>query len=186
MVAAPHRAGDRGPPRNGQRLSQGRRDPRPRAWRATEGVAAKTGHHAGGVHRPGTAQSGHFGRGVHRRERPKTGHQDGGVHRPPCGSTTGPSPERERVRAVLRDHRRGAGAWPQRRRHLARPRDDHGFPARYASVRRFVVHLRGRTPVEARVVITTAPGDDYGECSVLVSPEETRRGGAVFFRASFT
>jgi transposase len=45
--------------------------------------------------------------------------------------------------------------------------DDHGFPGRYASVRRFVVKLRGRTPAEARVVITTAPGDeaqvDYGE-----------------------
>ncbi|MEA2984973.1 MAG: hypothetical protein QOD94_1227, partial [Alphaproteobacteria bacterium] len=34
--------------------------------------------------------------------------------------------------------------------------DDHGFTARYASVRRFVVALRGRTPAEARVVITTA------------------------------
>ena len=53
--------------------------------------------------------------------------------------------------------------------------DDHGFPARYASVRRFVVQLRGRTPVDARVVITTAPGDDYGESAVMVSPEETRR-----------
>ena len=45
--------------------------------------------------------------------------------------------------------------------------DDHGFPGRYASVRRFVVTLRGSTPAEARVVITTAPGDeaqvDYGE-----------------------
>jgi transposase len=45
--------------------------------------------------------------------------------------------------------------------------DDHGFRARYASVRRFVVALRGRTPVEARVIITTAPGEegqvDYGE-----------------------
>ena len=47
--------------------------------------------------------------------------------------------------------------------------DDHGFPARYASVRRFVVSLRGRTPVEARVVITTAPGEDYGESAVMVS-----------------
>lgn len=35
--------------------------------------------------------------------------------------------------------------------------DDHGFTARYASVRRFVLHLRGTTPAEARVVITTAP-----------------------------
>jgi transposase len=36
--------------------------------------------------------------------------------------------------------------------------DDHGFPARYASVRRFVQALRGSTPPEARVAITTAPG----------------------------
>src|SRR5205085_7459456 len=45
--------------------------------------------------------------------------------------------------------------------------DDHGFTARYASVRRFVVALRGATPIEARVIITTAPGEeaqvDYGD-----------------------
>src|SRR5437868_6348451 len=45
--------------------------------------------------------------------------------------------------------------------------DDHGFPARYASVRRFVVALRGNAPADARVVITTAPGEegqvDYGD-----------------------
>ena len=45
--------------------------------------------------------------------------------------------------------------------------DDHGFAARYASVRRFVVTLRGSAPAEARVVITTAPGEegqvDYGD-----------------------
>jgi len=38
--------------------------------------------------------------------------------------------------------------------------DDHGFQARYASVKRFVLKLRGSTPVEARVVITTAPGEE--------------------------
>jgi len=38
--------------------------------------------------------------------------------------------------------------------------DDHGFPARYASVRRFVVALRGSAPRDARVVITTAPGEE--------------------------
>ena len=38
--------------------------------------------------------------------------------------------------------------------------DDHGFGARYASVKRFVKGLRGKTPVEARVVITTAPGEE--------------------------
>lgn len=47
--------------------------------------------------------------------------------------------------------------------------DDHGFTARYASVRRFVVALRGTAPAEARVVITTAPGEDYGESAVMVS-----------------
>ena len=50
--------------------------------------------------------------------------------------------------------------------------DDHGFTAKYASVRRFVVRLRGATPVEARVVITTAPGDegqvDYGGTGPMV------------------
>src|SRR5688572_9882038 len=37
--------------------------------------------------------------------------------------------------------------------------DGHGFPARYASVRRFVVALRGSTPHDARVVIITTPGE---------------------------
>jgi transposase len=45
--------------------------------------------------------------------------------------------------------------------------DDHGFSARYSSVRRFVLALRGAVPAEARVVITTAIGEegqvDYGE-----------------------
>jgi transposase len=52
--------------------------------------------------------------------------------------------------------------------------DDHGFPARYASVRRFVQSLRGATSVEARVVITTAPGEeaqvDYGEGPMVRHP----------------
>jgi len=45
--------------------------------------------------------------------------------------------------------------------------DDHGFTARYSSVKRFVAKLRGVQAPEARVVITTAPGEegqvDYGE-----------------------
>ena len=45
--------------------------------------------------------------------------------------------------------------------------DDHGFAARYSSVKRFVSKLRGAQAPEARVVITTAPGEegqvDYGE-----------------------
>src|SRR5712692_1386392 len=52
--------------------------------------------------------------------------------------------------------------------------DDHGFRARYASVRRFVLKLRGSTPAEARVVITTAPGEeaqvDYGDGPMVRNP----------------
>jgi hypothetical protein len=51
--------------------------------------------------------------------------------------------------------------------------DDHGFTARYASVRRFVLKLRGSSPVEARVVITTAPGEDYGKSRVMLPTIET-------------
>jgi transposase len=53
--------------------------------------------------------------------------------------------------------------------------DDHGFPARYASVRRFVRALRVSAPVDARVVITTAAGEeaqvDYGEGPMVRQPE---------------
>jgi transposase len=52
--------------------------------------------------------------------------------------------------------------------------DGHGFPARYASVRRFVQTLHGATSAEARVVITTAPGDeaqvDYGDGPMVRHP----------------
>jgi transposase len=53
--------------------------------------------------------------------------------------------------------------------------DEIGFTARYASVRRFVRHLRGSTPVEARVVITTRPGEeaqvDYGDGPMVRHPQ---------------
>jgi hypothetical protein len=62
--------------------------------------------------------------------------------------------------------------------------DAHGFDARYASVRRFVQTLR-RTVPEPHAVITTAPGEDYGEFPVMVSPDEAPRSGAVFFQTSF-
>jgi transposase len=55
--------------------------------------------------------------------------------------------------------------------------DDHGFVARYASVRRFVVTLRGAASAEARVVITTAPGEegqvDYGGDGPMVRDPST-------------
>src|SRR5437667_272529 len=52
--------------------------------------------------------------------------------------------------------------------------DEHGFPARYASVRRFVVKLRGQRTPDAHPVITTAPGEegqvDYGEGPMVRHP----------------
>ena len=60
--------------------------------------------------------------------------------------------------------------------------DGHGFPARYASVRRFLVALRGRTPTDARAVITTAPGEegqvDYGEGPMVRYPRPASTGAA--------
>jgi transposase len=53
--------------------------------------------------------------------------------------------------------------------------DDHGFTARYASVRRFVLTLRGMSAPEARVVITTAAGEegqvDYGDGPMVRHPQ---------------
>jgi transposase len=52
--------------------------------------------------------------------------------------------------------------------------DGQGFQAGYASVRRFVLKLRGSKPAEARVVITTAPGEeaqvDYGDGPMVRNP----------------
>jgi transposase len=52
---------------------------------------------------------------------------------------------------------------------------EHGFGAKYSSVRRFVVKLRGRQTPEARAVILTEPGQegqvDYGEGPMVRHPE---------------
>ena len=53
--------------------------------------------------------------------------------------------------------------------------DDHGFAARYASVRRFVSSVRQQPAVEARVVITSAPGEDYVESRVMLSEADQER-----------
>jgi transposase len=54
--------------------------------------------------------------------------------------------------------------------------DDHGFRSGYASVKRFLARLHATAPPEARVVITTAPGEeaqvDYGE-GPMVRDRET-------------
>jgi hypothetical protein len=55
--------------------------------------------------------------------------------------------------------------------------DDHGFRARYSSVKRYVKQRRGVTLTEARVVITNAPGEeaqvDYGGDAAMVRDPNT-------------
>jgi len=52
--------------------------------------------------------------------------------------------------------------------------DEHGFAARYASVRRFVIKLRGQRSPDAHPVIVTAPGEegqvDYGDGPMVRHP----------------
>src|SRR6266851_4608637 len=107
LDAPAHRRGHRHTSRNGQRLSASRRRGRPISGWPAEGVAAKTGHHAGGVHRLRTV---------------KTGHHRDGVHRPWATLSTWARAECECLRAVPGGDHRGPGPWPQRHGHLARPR----------------------------------------------------------------
>jgi transposase len=77
-------------------------------------------------------------------------------------------PYRELIVAALARGRNAMAIWQD----LV---DGHGFQARYASVRRFVIALRGRRPTEARAVITTAPGEegqvDYGDGPMVRHPK---------------
>jgi transposase len=79
-------------------------------------------------------------------------------------------PFRDLIEEALRRGRNAMGIW----QNLV---DDQGFSAKYSSVKRFVEHLRGETPKEARVVITTAPGEeaqvDYGDDGPMVRHPET-------------
>ena len=105
----------------------------------------------------------------------KTGHyapevSTDSVRPPPPGrapSASACEPYRELIDEALARGRNAMAIWQD----LV---DDHGFAARYASVRRFVVTLRGSAPAEARVVITTAPGEegqvDYGEGPMVRDP----------------
>lgn len=76
-------------------------------------------------------------------------------------------PFRELIVEALSRGRNGKAIWQD----LV---DDQGFVGGYASVKRFVAKLRGSTGPEARVVITTAPGEeaqvDYGEGPMVRDP----------------
>jgi transposase len=86
--------------------------------------------------------------------------------RAPCASAC--EPYRELIVDALGRGRNAMAIWQD----LV---DDHAFAARYASVRRFVRQLRGRAPVDARVVITTAAGEecqvDYGDGPMVRHPQ---------------
>jgi hypothetical protein len=56
--------------------------------------------------------------------------------------------------------------------------EEYGYSASYESVKRFVRTLT--RPRRAVGVFHCAPGADYGERAVMVSPEGSRRSGAVF------
>jgi len=82
-------------------------------------------------------------------------------------STSACEPFREVIEEALSRGRNAMAIWQD----LV---DDHGFQARYASVKRFVLKLRGSEPVEARVVIRTAVGEegqvDYGDGPMVRHP----------------
>jgi hypothetical protein len=88
---------------------------------------------------------------------------------PPGRSPTASAcaPYRELIEAALTRGRDAMAIW----RDLV---DDHGFPAQYASVRRFVIALRGQRPAEAHPVIVTSVGEegqvDYGTGPMVRHP----------------
>src|SRR5262245_9940834 len=90
-------------------------------------------------------------------------------------------PYRELIDLALERGRNAMAIW----RDLV---DQHGFPARYPSVRRFVGKRRGQRPPQAHPVLVTAPGEegqvDYGTGPMVRHPETGKYRRARLF--SFT
>jgi hypothetical protein len=70
-------------------------------------------------------------------------------------STSASEPHREFIEEGLARGRNAMAIWQE----LV---DQHGFTGSYESVKRFVRKQRGSQSPEARAVILTAPGEDYG------------------------
>ena len=84
--------------------------------------------------------------------------------REPCNpvpSTSLCEPFREAIELGLSQGRNSIGIWQD----LV---SESGFDGGYQTVKRFVRKLRGNRPPQPRAVIITAPGEDYGECRVMV------------------
>jgi len=98
-----------------------------------------------------------------------TGSMTANEPKPVSGHTVGSAcePYREFIEASLAKGRNAMAIWQD----LV---DDHGFPHRYASVKRFVRGLRQSTRSDAHPVITTAPGEegqvDYGGGPMVRDP----------------
>jgi hypothetical protein len=77
------------------------------------------------------------------------------------------APFREEILEALRKGRNAMAIWQD----LV---DRYGFPGRYASVRRYVRHVRGELAPEPAGIIQTAPGEeaqvDYGEGPMVRDP----------------
>jgi len=77
------------------------------------------------------------------------------------GSTSACEPYREIIELGRSRDRNAMAIW----QNLV---SDYGFESGYQSVRRFAYKLRGAQVPQARAVILTAAGEDYGECRVMV------------------
>jgi len=80
---------------------------------------------------------------------------------PPATAASVSEPFRELIENGLARGRNAMSIWQEMV-------DRHGFTGAYESVKRFVRKLRGPSSPEARAVITTAPGEDYGKFRVMV------------------
>jgi transposase len=85
-----------------------------------------------------------------------------------CPSASACEPYRDFIEQSLNKGRNAMAIWQD----LV---DDHGFDARYSSVRRFVRRLQAAPGRQARCVITTAPGEecqvDYGTGPMVRHPD---------------
>ena len=88
--------------------------------------------------------------------------------RVPAPQASACEPYREMVERAIASGRNAKAIWQD----LV---DDHGFKARYASVKRYVARLKAVTLPEAHPVIETAPGEegqvDYGDGPMVHHPE---------------
>jgi hypothetical protein len=81
--------------------------------------------------------------------------------RNPVPSTSLCEPFRDAIELGLSQGRNAMAIWQDLM-------SESGFRGGYQTVKRFVHKLRGNQPLQARAVIITAPGEDYGECRVMV------------------